>query len=87
MKAYALLRLPTKEIPLTTKEDYLGRDPTDIESELAKSMAIPDDGILKPNTNKAAHASKIHVKISDSRRVSKTACKIFLDQETDLFSL
>ena len=49
MKAYALLRTPTKDIPLTTKEAYLGREPTDIESELAKSIAMPDDGVLKPN--------------------------------------
>jgi hypothetical protein len=41
MKAYALLRLPGKDIPLTTKEAYLGRDPTDIESELAKQVQAP----------------------------------------------
>ena len=87
MKAYALLRLPTKDIPLTTKEAYLGREPTDLEAELAKSVAINDDGTAKLTGNRPNHISKIHVKISTSKRVSKTACKIFLDQETDLFSL
>lgn len=86
MKAYALLRTPQKDIPLTTKEAYLGRDPTDLETELAKSMAVPDDGVLKPNKSNQQQ-SKVHIKISDSRRVSKTACKVFLDAETDLFSL
>lgn len=80
MKAYALLRLPNKDIPLTTKEAYLGRDPTDIENELAKSVAINDDGSIKlKDQNARADISKIHVKISQSKRVSKTACKIFLN--------
>jgi len=80
MKAYALLRLPHKDIPLTTKEAYLGRDPTDIENELAKSVAINDDGSIKlTNQNPRVDISKIHVKISQSKRVSKTACKIFLN--------
>lgn len=43
MKAYALLRLPHKDIPLTTKEAYIGRNPSDIESELAKSLATDDN--------------------------------------------
>ena len=43
MKAYALLRLPGKDIPLTTKEAYIGRDPTDLESELIKSILANDD--------------------------------------------
>jgi hypothetical protein len=78
MKAYALLRLPNKDIPLTTKEAYLGRDPTEIETELAKSAAINDDGTVRLN-NARKDINKIHVKITDSKRVSKTACKIFLD--------
>lgn len=78
MKAYALIRLPNKDIPLTTKEAYLGRDPTEIETELAKSAAINDDGTVRLN-NARQDINKIHVKITDSKRVSKTACKIFLD--------
>ena len=43
MKAYALLRLPSKDIPLTTKEAYIGREPSDLETELVKSFLMSDD--------------------------------------------
>jgi hypothetical protein len=84
MKAYALLRLPNKDIPLTTKEAYLGRDPQDLETELAKSL-VTNSGGTAPS--KGASNSKIHIKLSDSKRLSKTAAKLYLDSQTDLFTI
>jgi hypothetical protein len=43
MKAYALLRLPGKDIPLTTKEAYIGRDPSDLETDLVKAFLTSND--------------------------------------------
>ena len=70
MKAYAMLRLNDKDVPLTTKEALLGRSPHCTNLHAAKGLT-----------------SKVHVAISDSSRVSRTACRIYLDQEADLFAL
>ena len=70
MKAYALLRFQERDIPLTTKEALLGRNP--FSTSLASTKG---------------QTSKVHVSISESGRVSRTACRIYLDQETDLFAL
>ena len=70
MKAYAMLRLHDKDVPLTTKEALLGRSP--YQTNLLSNKGL---------------TSKVHVSISDSSRVSRTACRIYLDQEADLFAL
>jgi len=60
MKAYALLRLPNKDIPLTTKEVYIGRDPTDTESELVKQIVATNkttELTTNPNLNLAGNAA------------------------------
>jgi len=64
MQAYALLRFRDKDVPLTTKEAFLGRDP--------KTPTVT--------------AKSVHITISSSAKVSKNACRIYLDQETDLFA-
>ena len=63
MKAYALLRFIGKDIPLTAKEALLGRDPF---------------ATTKSRDNKNQN-NPIHVSISDSTRVSRIACRIYLD--------
>ena len=69
LRAYAMLILQHQEIPLTTKEAYLGRNP------------------ITTKITEASQTSRVHVTISESSRVSRTACRIYLDTETDLFSL
>mmetsp|Transcript_25758 Transcript_25758/g.34420 ORF Transcript_25758/g.34420 Transcript_25758/m.34420 type:complete len:130 (+) Transcript_25758:254-643(+) len=64
MEAYALLRFRDKDVPLSAKEAFLGRDPR----------------------TPTCTVKSIHITISDSPKVSKTACRIYLDQETDLFA-
>ena len=64
IQAFALLRFRDKDVPLSTTEAFLGRDPQ-----------LP-----------SMQARSVHIPISSSSKVSKTACRIYLDSETDLFT-
>ena len=64
VSAYALLRFHDRDVPLSTKEAFLGRNPQ----------------------SPAATTKSVHITISQSSKVSKTACRIYLDEESDLFA-
>ena len=64
IQAYALLRFHSHDVPLSSKEAFLGRAP------ITPTSTTPS----------------VHIPISKCPKVSKTACRIYLDQETDLFA-
>ena len=76
-----MLRFQDRDVPLTSKETLIGRDPHQQSSEIAQ--------YLKENDEKMEDTPqpRVHIPIDSCTKMSRIACRIFLDKASDLFKI